>query len=265
MDLPGLRRKRGELAGDPVVEARADGDHRVAAVHGEIGLVGSVHAEHAEELRIGAGVGTEAHQGQRHRIAGHPHEFGEELARPHARVDDAAAAIEDRPLRLGHHLDRPLDPRPVGIGFRLIGAVGDVVGRHVRAGGELHVLRQIDQHRAGAAAARHVEGFVDGAGERIGALHQVVVLGHRPGDAGGVALLEGIVADQMRRHLPAEDDQRHRVHQRIGNPGHRVGGAGTGGNDDDADLAGRSRIALRRVHRAALLADEDVADGVLLK
>jgi hypothetical protein len=40
-----------DLAGDPVVEAGADGDQAVRLVHGHVGLVGAVHPEHADELR----------------------------------------------------------------------------------------------------------------------------------------------------------------------------------------------------------------------
>ena len=44
-----------------------------------------------------------------------------------------------------------------------------------------------------------------------------------------------------------------------------VGRAGAGGDERDADLAGRARIAFGRVQRAAFLADEDVLDLVLLE
>ena len=40
---------------------------------------------------------------------------------------------------------------------------------------------------------------------------------------------------------------------------------GAGGHQHDADLAGGAGIALGGVHRAAFLADQDVADGVLLE
>jgi hypothetical protein len=50
----------------------------------------------------------------------------------------------------------------------------------------------------------------------VDVLHQPVVLGARPGDADGVAFLEGIIADQVRRHLAGDADQRDRIHQRIG-------------------------------------------------
>ena len=58
------RREGVEPAGDAVVEARADADHHVAIVHRQVGLVGAVHAEHAEPLRIGGGIGAEPHQGR---------------------------------------------------------------------------------------------------------------------------------------------------------------------------------------------------------
>ena len=182
-----------------------------------------------------------------------------------AGVDDAAAAVEDRPLGSAIIVTASSIRWPVAARLRLIGLVHDVLGRDVRAHAERHVLRQVDQHRAGPAAARNVERLVDGARQIGGALHQVVVLGARPGDAGRVALLEGVVADQVCRHLAAEDHQRHAVHQRIGDAGHGVGGAGPGGDDDHADLAGRARVALGCVHRAALLTDQNVADVVLLK
>ena len=44
--------ERVQPPGHPVVEPRADRQQHVAAVHRQVGLVGAVHAQHAEELRI---------------------------------------------------------------------------------------------------------------------------------------------------------------------------------------------------------------------
>ena len=55
------RREGIEPAGDAVVEARADADHHVAIMHDVVGLVGAVHAEHAEPLLVGRRVGAEPH------------------------------------------------------------------------------------------------------------------------------------------------------------------------------------------------------------
>ena len=67
----GVGRERVELAGDAVVEARADVDHHVAVVHRHVGLVGAVHAQHAQELRSPAGIARPAPSGSGDRKAGH--------------------------------------------------------------------------------------------------------------------------------------------------------------------------------------------------
>ena len=91
------------------------------------------------------------------------------------------------------------------------------------------------------------------------------MLGAGARDADRVAFLERVVADEVRRHLAGDADERDGIHQRVGEAGDRVGGAGAGGDEHDADLAGGARIAFGRVHGAAFLADEDVLDLVLLE
>ncbi len=95
-------------------------------------------------------------------------------------------------------------------------------------------------------------------------LHQVVVLGAGPRDADRVAFLEGVVADQVRRHLPGDDHQRDGVAQCIGQAGDRVGGARAGRHQHAADLAGRARVALGRVHGALLVTHEHMLQAVRL-
>ncbi len=67
----------------------------------------------------------------------------------------------------------------------------------------------------------------------------------------------------MRRHLPGDADERDRIHQGVGQAGDGVGGAGAGGDEQHADLAGRAGVALGRMGRAAFLAHEHMADLVL--
>ena len=86
-----------------------------------------------------------------------------------------------------------------------------------------------------------------------------------PGDADRVAFLEGVVADEVRRDLPRDADDGDGVHEGVGKPGDRVGGAGAGGHEEDAALSRGPGITLGRVGRALLVADEDVADLILLK
>ncbi len=53
---PPRRRREGiEPSRDTVVETRADIDDHIRAVHHEVGLIGPVHAQHAQPLRIAAG------------------------------------------------------------------------------------------------------------------------------------------------------------------------------------------------------------------
>jgi predicted RNA-binding protein with PUA domain len=77
VDLLGVRRELGELAGDAVVEARADIDQHVAVIHREVGFVGAVHAQHAEELLVRRRERAEPHQRVGDGIARHVHELGE--------------------------------------------------------------------------------------------------------------------------------------------------------------------------------------------
>ena len=159
-------REAVEPAGDAVVEAGADADHHVAVVHGQVGLVGAVHAEHADELRVRGREGAEAHQRQRDRVAGGADQLGELRAGRRAGVDDAAADIEDRPLGAGQQLGRLLDPR--GVGLACAGGrcgAGPRPCAQVGRLGHLDVLGQVDHDRPGPAGARDVERLVHHAGE----------------------------------------------------------------------------------------------------
>src|SRR5258708_5269795 len=130
---------------------------------------------------------------------------------------------------------------------------------------ELHVLRHVDHHRAGPPGARDIERLVQHFGEIVDVAHQPVVLGAGPGDADGVAFLECVVADQMRRHLPGDAHQRDRIHQRIGQRRHHVGGARPRCYQHHARLSGGTRIALRGVAGALLVSDQNVLDFALLE
>ena len=52
VDELGARRELRQLAGDPIVEASADGDDQVRLVHRVVGRPGAVHAEHPQPLLV---------------------------------------------------------------------------------------------------------------------------------------------------------------------------------------------------------------------
>jgi hypothetical protein len=111
-----------------------------------------------------------------------------------------------------------------------------------------------------------VERLVQHARQIGDVLHQVIVLGAGPRDADGVAFLERIVADQVRRHLSGDADDRDRVAERVGQAGHGIGRARAGGHQHAANLTGRAGITFRGMNRALLVAHQDMLQPVgLLK
>ena len=66
VDVDDLARHLAEMlrvADHAVVETRADGQQHVAVLHRHVGFVGAVHAEHAEELRVGGRIAAQAPSG----------------------------------------------------------------------------------------------------------------------------------------------------------------------------------------------------------
>ena len=99
----------------------------------------------------------------------------------------------------------------------------------------------------------------------VNAAHEIIVLGAAAGDAGRVAFLERVGADEVGRHLAGDAHERNRIAKRVGEAGDGVGRAGARGDEENADLAGRAGVALRGVGRALLMAHEDVAQLVLME
>ncbi len=185
---------------------------------------------------------------------------------PRPRIDDAAARVEDRALGRLHHLDGRADAAEIGVELRLIAPLGARERRRrVGAGRELDVFRDVDDDRPRPTRRRDMEGFMQDFGEVLDAFDQPVVLGAGARDAHRVAFLEGVRADQRRRDLARDADERDGIHQRVLQGRHRIGRAGTGCDQHDARLAGGAGIALGRVAGALLVADQDVLDLGLLE
>ena len=98
VDDLGLGGEAVEPAGDAVVEAGAEGDQQVAALHRRDGGGVAVHPGHAEGQRVVVGERPAGHQ------RGHDVDVGQlgELAQlvGGARLEDAAADVEHRAGRL---------------------------------------------------------------------------------------------------------------------------------------------------------------------
>jgi hypothetical protein len=70
--------EKSDAAGDPVVEAGADIDHQIAAMHGEVGLVEPVHPQHAEPVLARGRIGAQAHQRRGDRKARGLHQLAQQ-------------------------------------------------------------------------------------------------------------------------------------------------------------------------------------------
>ena len=128
-----------------------------------------------------------------------------------------------------------------------------------------HILGNIHQHGTWAASTRNVESLFDRCRHLAHILHQEVVLHARTGDADVIHFLESIVADHVGRHLASEHHHRNGVHVRRSNPGHGIGRARPGRDQHDTDLAGGTRIPIRHVSCALLMAHQHMLHLVLLK
>jgi hypothetical protein len=131
--------------------------------------------------------------------------------------------------------------------------------------GKLHIFGDIHQHRAGAACCGHMKGLMDGFGQFVGFFHQPVHLGAGAGNAHCIPFLKGVRADHERGHLPGQNHNRDRIHQRIDNACHNIGCTGAGRHQHDTGLACGAGIAFGGMDRALFMAHQNVPDIILLE
>ena len=191
--------KADDLARDPVVEAGAEGDEQVGLLHGRDGGVVAVHAGHAQAQRVGVGERAPGHQGGDDVDAG---ELGQLVQGLGGRgLEDAAAGVDDRPPRLGDEPGRLPDLPGVALGGRACSRAGR------RESGQYHSMAERGLRGStmslgmstSTGPGRPVVAMWNASridpGDVLGGRDQLVVLGHRAGDADRVALLEGVGAD----------------------------------------------------------------------
>src|SRR5262249_46406449 len=130
---------------------------------------------------------------------------------------------------------------------------------------ELNVLWDIHDHGPWPPGGRNVERLVNDARKILHVAHQPIVLGARPRDADGIAFLERVIADEVGCDLPGDHDKRNRIHQRIGQAGHRICGAWSGRYEDDARLSRRARIPFGRVYSPLLVTDENMNELIVFE
>ena len=196
--------------------------------------------------------------------AGHLGQFQQGLCAPG--LQDAAPGVEDRALGLADELGRLADQlgfaRDVGEVAGQVVAVGGVpLHRRPRIVGIDYVFGDVHQHGSGPTGGGDVEGVVDHLGD-VGCLgHQVVVLGHRHGYAGGVALLECVGADGGVGNLSGHHHHGDGIHVGIAQRGDDVGGRRTRSDHGHAGAAGGVGVPLSHVAGALFVAHQHMADG----
>ncbi len=171
--------------------------------------------------------------------------------------------VEDRPLGLGDQLHRLARSAPDrGLTSAGRSCARCCAGADVGAGRELDVLGDVDHDRAGAAGAW-----------RCRTPRAARAPDRSTSFTSQLCLVQGrvmpTVSHSWKASLPIRwvgtwpvmQTSGNGVHQRVGEAGDRVGGAGAGGHQHDAELAGRARIAFGGVRRALLVAHQDVLDA----
>ena len=160
VDLFGVGGVAGEVAGDAVVEAHAEGEEEIGMLDGVVDPGLAVHAHHAEGERVGGGEGSEAEEG-----AGDGDLLalgeGDDLVAG-AGFDDAVAGEDEGLFGVADEFDGVAASRRTrrgawGAGGGRGGGGVEVEGR----GGLLGVLGDVDEDGAGAAGAGDLEGFAD--------------------------------------------------------------------------------------------------------
>ena len=244
-----------------VVKTRAHSHHHIGIMHGQIGFISAVHAEHAEELPVGRRISAQAHQSAGARHAGELHKFGELLrgiAQHHA-----AAEIHQRALGRSQHLNGFFDLTGVAVDHGLVRTDENIFLRIAEFGHRLgNVFGHINHHRARAAAAGDLKSFFHCVGQLVYAGYEKIVLHARARHADHVDFLKRIAADGRRADLAGNHHHRNRIGVGRGNAGNRIGGAGAGSDQSHAHFAAGACISIGRMHCRLLVAHQDMPEFV---
>ena len=128
-----------------------------------------------------------------------------------------------------------------------------------------HILRDVDQHRAGTARISNAERVAQYIGELLHMPDHEIMLGDGHGNARDINLLERVFANQRRADIAGNRNHRDRIHIGSGNAGNQVGRTRPGCRNDNAGLPCCACIAVGCVGRALLMRGQHMADAVAVQ
>ncbi|MOA14956.1 hypothetical protein D3C78_1350900 [compost metagenome] len=137
----------GQVIGGAIVKTHADGKDHVRVMHGFVGFISPMHAEHTHALAMRAGEGPQPHQGTGDRQIQLLRQFQQLCVT--GRVDRPATDVHNRFFGRQNGVQCPFDLPAVPLHRRVIGTHAHVLRIGVRhSHRRAHdVFRQIDHHR----------------------------------------------------------------------------------------------------------------------
>ena len=224
-----------DRTGVAVRPAVADADHEVGLQHRRIAVaVRGLQPAHAGHQPVVVGDRAPAHQRRDDRHAGDFGEFDQQVGC--IGIDDAAAGDDQRLLSRVQHRQRLL-----GLAARHLRPVRcqRLIGVDVELDlGELHVDRQVDQHRPRARGAHQVKRLLQRHRHQIGLHHRDRPLRHRCCDRRDVDCLEILLVQPRARRLAGDAQDGNGIGRRRIEPGDHVGAGRSRGADAQTDVAG---------------------------
>ena len=257
LDDGGVFCKSLGVQGHTVRETGAQRDENIAVGHSPVRGVAAVHTDHTDVHRVTVGHDARRHQG----VGGGDLSLVDQIPQGLAGgcAPHAAAEVDQRTLRRVDDVGGPLD---------LFGVVGGHGADLLRLlGGELadgggHVLGDVHEDRALAAALGDAEGRAHGVGEVLDLAHREIMLGDGHRDALNVGFLKAVRAEARRGNVAGKGDHGHRVHVSGGDAGDKVGRARTTGGQHHTGAAGGTRVAVGCMGCTLLVGGQHMGDAV---
>ncbi len=186
-----------------IVKTGANGDQYVAILHGQVGLIGAVHAGHTYKLFVAGLECAQTHQGigcWRTNPLYQTSQFSRGITQ-----NNTTAGIDHGALGFQNHLHGFFDLPLVTLDHRVVRAHFDWLGVIKRGFVNGDVFGDINQHRAWTACAGNVKRFFHDTCQVFHILYKEVVLDAGACNTHGIAFLECILTDRVRGHLTRQN------------------------------------------------------------